>query len=95
MSETTRTTAGYKMGQELSGKMGADAAMDAIRARVQVRGERIGYDTARIFTSTDGSEWVDEGIYVVQPAPGAVAPELDDEEDEPFDDDLARRLGGA
>lgn len=92
--ETTRTTAGDRMCDELCKTMPPEEAIRVTRARVKVRAVRTGYDTARVWTSTDGGPWVDDGVYRVAPEAGAVEPELAAEPDEPFDVNLAVRLAG-
>ena len=91
MIETTRTTAGYKLYNELAKTMHYDAALDEVRRRIEVRAERKSADTARVWTRQDGGMWVDEGMYRVQIDP--TWPEEDViEEDIPWDDDLAAKL---
>lgn len=67
MIETTRTTAGYNLYNQLAKTMHYDVALNETRRRVEVRTERVGNDGAHVWTRTDGGEWVDEGMYRVAP----------------------------
>jgi hypothetical protein len=69
MIETTRTMAGYRLWIELCKQMSAEAAIEEVRRRVQVRTTPIVLDAVRVETSTDGGAWVDEGLYRVREEP--------------------------
>jgi hypothetical protein len=64
--EKSRTAAGYRLWQELSPKIGADAASKQIAERVRVRVVKMwGGDDDKagiIETSLDGGPWVNECV---------------------------------
>lgn len=79
MIETTRTTAGYNLYNQLAKTMHYDVALDETRRRVEVRAERTSNDVAHVWTRVDGGAWIDEGMYRVTPlADVDLPPDADD-----------------